>query len=81
MTLWTIKAILRGFNISSGLGVNFHKSSLIRINVNPSLLLLAKGFMYSKIESLPFWYLGLLVGTNPRIESIGTLIKFGLDET
>lgn len=30
--LWSIKAILRGFDLVSGLGVNFHKSRLIGIN-------------------------------------------------
>ena len=31
--LWLLKAVLRGFEMTSGLKVNFHKSSLIGVNV------------------------------------------------
>ncbi|XP_058759054.1 uncharacterized protein LOC131632297 [Vicia villosa] len=31
--LWSMKAILRGFELMSGLGINFHKSNLYGINV------------------------------------------------
>jgi hypothetical protein len=31
--LWTIKSILRGFHLVSGLNVNFWKSSLMGVNV------------------------------------------------
>jgi hypothetical protein len=35
--LWTIKAVLRGFEMASGLKVNFHKSCLMAVNVAPEL--------------------------------------------
>ena len=63
-SLWTIKAILRGFELASDLGVNFHKRILIGINVDPSFLDLAEGFLLCKIESLPFRYLGSPIGAN-----------------
>lgn len=49
--------------------VIFHKSSLIGINVYLSFLQLAEGIFHYKIETLPFRYLVLLVGANPRLES------------
>lgn len=64
-SLWTIKAILRGFELASDLGVNFHKRILIRINVDPSFLDLVEVFLHCKIESFPFRYLGSPIGVNP----------------
>jgi len=32
--LWTMKAVLRGFEMASGLKINFSKSSLIEVNVS-----------------------------------------------
>lgn len=72
--LWTIKAILRVFELSLGLGVNFHKSSLIRINVEPYFLQQVEEFLHCKIESLPFRYLQLPVGANPISESTWELL-------
>jgi hypothetical protein len=64
--LWTLKAILRGFELASGLKVNFWKSSLMGINVTPQFLNIACSFLKCKQGSLPFSYLGLPVGANPR---------------
>jgi len=64
-----IKTILRGFELASGLKINFHKSKLAGINVQNQNLT-----WYSKIlncgqMSHPFKYLGLEVGGNPRKKS------------
>lgn len=67
--MWTIKAILRGFNLLLVLELIFHWSSLIGINVDPSLLELDENLLHCKIEYLTFRYMGLLVGSNPRLES------------
>lgn len=64
--LWSIKAILIDLELASDLRVNFHKSNLIVINVDPSFLELTEGFLHCKIESLPFRYLILFVGASPR---------------
>ncbi|KAK2454307.1 hypothetical protein QL285_001883 [Trifolium repens] len=64
--LWTLKAILRGFELASGLKVNFWKSSLMGVNVPPSFLEMACGFLNCKRGVIPFSYLGLPVGANPR---------------
>jgi hypothetical protein len=64
--LWTMKAILRGFEMVSGLKVNFWKSSLMGVNVSQDFLWLASVFLNCKVSSVPFIYLGLPVGANSR---------------
>ncbi|KAK2447294.1 hypothetical protein QL285_006665 [Trifolium repens] len=64
-----MKAILRWFELVSGLKVNFSKSSLIGVNVSSNFLHVAKNFLHCKLGSLPFTYLGLPVGANPRLSS------------
>ncbi|GAU10246.1 hypothetical protein TSUD_418780 [Trifolium subterraneum] len=64
--LWTIKAILRGFEMASGLKVNFWKSGLIGVNVHPTFMEMACTFLNCRLSSLPFKYLGLPIGANPK---------------
>jgi hypothetical protein len=64
--LWTLKVILRGFELASGLKVNFWKSSLIRINVGNTIMEMASTFLNCIRGGIPFKYLGLPVGANPR---------------
>lgn len=64
--LWTMKVILRSFELASGLKVNFSKSSILGVNVSPLFLSLAEGFLHCKIGAVTFKYLGLPVGANPR---------------
>jgi hypothetical protein len=67
--LWTIKTILRCFELASVLKVNFFKSSIMGVNVNSEFLGLAERFLHCNVGSIPFIYLGLPVGDNPRRES------------
>jgi hypothetical protein len=67
--LWTLKAILRGFETASGLKVNFWKSGLIGVNVALSFLEIATTFLNCRLGSIPFIYLGLPIGANPRSDS------------
>lgn len=60
--LWTLKALLWGFEMVSGLKVNFHKSCLMGVNVSAEFLGMASSFLNCKVGSLPFMYLGLPVG-------------------
>jgi hypothetical protein len=64
--VWTIKTILRGFELVSRMKINFVKSKLYRINVNESFLEAASNFLLCKSEAIPFEFLGLPVGANPR---------------
>jgi hypothetical protein len=50
----------------SGLKVNFWKSSLMGVNVPHDFLRLAAVFLNCKVGLVPFKYLGLPVGVNPR---------------
>jgi len=65
----TMKSILRGFELASGMKINFHKSKLADINVQSNnLLCYSKGLNYNHMGT-PFKYLGLEVGGNPRKKS------------
>jgi hypothetical protein len=64
--LWALKAILRGFEMTSGLKVNFFKSCLVGINISNDFLQMASDFLNCRIGVTPFKYLGLVVGGNPR---------------
>jgi len=62
----TLKAILRGFEVASGLKINFHKSKLAGINVHRNNLLCYTKTLNCTQMEVPFKYLGLEVGGNPR---------------
>ncbi|GAU38711.1 hypothetical protein TSUD_396390 [Trifolium subterraneum] len=66
--LWTLKAILQSFELASGLKVNFAKSSVMGVNVSSNFLGVAERFLHCRVGALPFMYLGLPVGANPRNE-------------
>lgn len=68
--LWATKAIQMDFELASGLGVNFHKSSLIAINCDLPFLELSEYFLNCKIEFLSFRYLRFPVGANNKLASI-----------
>ena len=61
-----MKSILRGFEVASGLKINFHKSSLAGVNVQSINLLCYSKFLNCNQSGIPFKYLGLEVGGNPR---------------
>jgi hypothetical protein len=67
--LWTLKAILRGFEMASGLKVNFWKSALIGVNVPSLFLEMASNFLNCRLGSIPFKYLGLPIGANPKSDA------------
>jgi len=62
----TIKSILRGFELASGLKTNFHKSKLVGINVDRNTLACYTKTLNCAQTGVPFKYLGLEVGGNPR---------------
>jgi hypothetical protein len=55
--------------MASGLKVNFWKSCLVGLNVPNEFMDMASDFLNCRIGSLPFKYLGLPVGANPRLSS------------
>jgi len=62
----TLKVILRGFELASGLKINFHKSRLAGINVQSSAISCYTKTLNCSQMGIPFKYLGLEVGGNPR---------------
>lgn len=52
--------------MASGLKVNFHKSCFYGINIGCDFLLAASNFLSCKSGDLPFKYLGLPIGANPK---------------
>jgi hypothetical protein len=64
--LWTLKAVLRGFELVSGLKVNFWKSCVMGVNLPDDFIGMTSNFLNCREGSIPFKYLGLPVGANPR---------------
>lgn len=64
--LFTIKAILRCYEVLPGLKINFHKSRLASINVDKNTLKVYAKSLNCYPMKIPFTYLGLQVGGNPR---------------
>jgi hypothetical protein len=50
----------------SGLKVNFHKSMLAGVNISDSWLHVAASALRCKVGKIPFLYLGLPIGGDPR---------------
>jgi hypothetical protein len=59
--LWSMKVILRWFELVSGSKVNFSKSSVIGINVSNNYLDVVASFLHCKIETL-FYLFGFASG-------------------
>ncbi|CAJ2667257.1 unnamed protein product [Trifolium pratense] len=64
--LWSLKIVLRSFELVSGLKVNFYKSKLYGINLDDNFVSAASSFLHCEVESIPFRFLGIPVGANPR---------------
>jgi hypothetical protein len=66
---------LNSFAASTGLRVNFSKSSILPINVPPEKMAILAGTFGCQIGSLPFTYLGLPLGTTkPKKEDFAPLL-------
>jgi len=61
-----LRAVLSLFAVMSGLKVNFHKSLLVGINITDSWLYEAASILNCKVGKVPFLYLGLSIGGDPR---------------
>ena len=60
----SIKAMLRCFELSSGLKVNFHKSKIGAIGVDMYEVKMYSGILHCSLMDIPFTYLGLPIGGN-----------------
>ncbi|CAJ2673056.1 unnamed protein product [Trifolium pratense] len=61
-----LQAVLVLFESMSGLRVNFHKSMLVGVNIPDSWLVEAASALCCKVGKIPFLYLGLPIGGDPR---------------
>ncbi|GAU30969.1 hypothetical protein TSUD_63800 [Trifolium subterraneum] len=61
-----LRAVLVLFESMSGLKVNFHKSMLVGVNISESWLGEAASALCCKVGKIPFFYLGLAIGGDPR---------------
>jgi len=73
----TLKSILRGFELASGLKINFLKSKLVGINVQSYNLACYTKTLNCMQMGLPFNYLGLEVGGNPRKKKFWEIFIYG----
>lgn len=64
--LWSIKMVLRGFELASGLCVNFNKSKILGFNVSQDFLQDASNFLLCSISQVPFTLLGIPISVNPH---------------
>jgi hypothetical protein len=62
----TIKSLLRGFELVSGLKINFVKSKLYGFNIEPRFLEASSSYLSCLSDAIPFKFLGIPVGANPR---------------
>ncbi|XP_058724457.1 uncharacterized mitochondrial protein AtMg01250-like [Vicia villosa] len=76
--LWAIKVILRAFEMVSGLRVNMWKSKLYGVGLDQYFLEAVSCFLCCKLDKIPFKFLGVTVGGNPRSVSFWNLIMENL---
>lgn len=60
-----LKAILIGFQLASGLKVNFHKSILCGVNMGEEEVSAFASTLCCRTGAFPFTYLGLPIGGKP----------------
>ena len=71
-----LKYLLNLFSLSTGLFVNFSKSSMIPINIDQQTVSELADSFGCKVESLPFTYLGLPLGTTkPSVHDLIPVIS------
>jgi hypothetical protein len=70
-----LKTLLQDFSISTGLKINYHKSSLVPINTSTQKSHEFAARFGFKVEALPFTYLGLPMGTTrPKVDDLTPMI-------
>jgi hypothetical protein len=70
-----MKDILQKYAASTGLHINFHKSSLIPINLSTQQAAFFAGLLGCNIATMPFTYLGLPLGTTkPTVQDLMPLV-------
>lgn len=68
-TIWSIKVVVHGFELTSSLCVNFYKNLILGFNVDSDFLMATSDFLSCAISLFPFTFLGLPIGANPSRRS------------
>ena len=67
----SLKNILQSFSNSTGLKINYHKTSMVPINTPADKTEELAQLLGCKIEAMPFTYIGLPMGTTkPRVDDL-----------
>jgi hypothetical protein len=70
-----LKEVLNKFSMSTGLKINFSKSSMVPINVQPEIMEELADAFGCQIGGMPFTYLGLPLGTTrPTISDLSPIV-------
>jgi hypothetical protein len=73
--LHNLKDVLQKFTRSTGLRINYHKSSMVPINISQERCQELASAFGCKVEALPFTYLGLPLGsTKPKVDDLMPMI-------
>lgn len=64
--MWAMKALLRGFEMVSGLRINLNKIKIYGIFISSYFMEVTSHFLGCKIDKFPFEFLGFSVGGNHR---------------
>jgi len=64
--VWAFRVVLVLFEAMFGLKVNFNKSMLVEVNIVDYWLVEATSDLRGSMGKVPFLYLGLLIGGDPR---------------
>lgn len=64
-----IKILLKGFEVMSGLRINFHKSLVCGVGINQDQLSIFAKALRCHPQKLPIKYLGMPLGASPRLKS------------
>ncbi|GKV49125.1 hypothetical protein SLEP1_g55890 [Rubroshorea leprosula] len=72
--IWAVKCITRIFELVSGLKINYVKSQLMGVHVDEEWLSRAAAILNCKLGIMPFKYLGVPIGDNPRRLKIWQLL-------
>lgn len=74
INIWSIKAMLRGFELASDLCISLYKNKTYSINLNNGVLQSTISLLSFGIGTSPFKFLGIMVGANPRLKEKWTCI-------
>lgn len=64
-----VKGLLQGFEVMSGLKINYHKSLVCGVGIDQTHLEMLANAFGCKYQSLPIKYLGMPLGASPKLKS------------